>query len=64
MKFPKGSTNASLVLGAAMEPGSDDTHFCKPTDVAVAPNGEFFVSDGYGFLNHFLNSIFLFLLHV
>lgn len=47
MKFPKGSTNASLVLGTAMEPNNDDKHFCKPTDVVVAPNGEFFVSDGY-----------------
>lgn len=28
-------------------PGSDDNHFCKPTDVAVAENGDFFVSDGY-----------------
>ena len=46
MKFPKGSTNASLVMGTSMEPGNDDDHFCKPTDVVVAPNGEFFVSDG------------------
>ena len=51
MKFAKGSSNASLVLGEALQPGSDDTHFCKPTDVAVAPNGEFFVSDGYRLFN-------------
>ncbi|KAH3841699.1 peptidyl-alpha-hydroxyglycine alpha-amidating lyase 2-like [Dreissena polymorpha] len=47
MKIPKGSTTPSLVLGVKMEPGSDDTHFCKPTDVAVASTGEFFVADGY-----------------
>lgn len=37
----------SLVLGEAFVPGKDDHHFCKPTDVAVASNGIFFVSDGY-----------------
>ena len=47
MKIPKGSTTANLTLGVKMEPGSDDTHFCKPTDVAVASNGQFFVADGY-----------------
>ena len=25
----------------------DDKHFCKPTDVAIASTGEFFVADGY-----------------
>lgn len=30
-----------------MEPGSDNEHFCKPTDVAVAASGDFFVADGY-----------------
>ncbi|XP_033750528.1 peptidyl-glycine alpha-amidating monooxygenase A-like [Pecten maximus] len=48
MMFPKGSHEPSdIVLGEAMTPGSDDDHFCKPTDVAVASNGDFFVSDGY-----------------
>ncbi len=28
--------------------GLDGTHFNKPTDVAVAPSGEFYVTDGYG----------------
>lgn len=37
----------SLVLGVAFEPGNDDKSFCKPTAVAVAKNGDFFVSDGY-----------------
>lgn len=47
MKIPAGSQEPSLVLGEAMTPGSDNDHFCKPTDVAVASNGNFFVSDGY-----------------
>jgi peptidylamidoglycolate lyase len=28
--------------------GLDDRHFDKPTNVAVAPNGDFYVADGYG----------------
>ncbi|GBP92642.1 Peptidyl-alpha-hydroxyglycine alpha-amidating lyase 1 [Eumeta japonica] len=28
-------------------PGDDETHFCKPSAVAVRPSGEFFVADGY-----------------
>lgn len=37
----------ALVLGTKFVPGNDDTHFCKPTDVAVLSSGDFFVSDGY-----------------
>ena len=37
-----------LVLGEARVPGADRTHFNKPTDVAVLPDGSFYVSDGYG----------------
>lgn len=37
----------ALVLGTKFVPGNDDTHFCKPTDVAILSNGDFFVSDGY-----------------
>ncbi len=40
------SIKPELVLGVQFEPGSDDKHFCKPTDVAVLRSGEFFVSDG------------------
>lgn len=36
-----------MSLGKKLIPGSDDEHFCKPTDVAVASTGEFFVADGY-----------------
>ncbi|WAR18934.1 AMDB-like protein [Mya arenaria] len=47
MKIPRDSTTPSLVLGTKLEPGNDVSHFCKPTDVAVASNGDFFVADGY-----------------
>uniref|UniRef100_A0A6A7G7G2 Peptidyl-glycine alpha-amidating monooxygenase B-like n=1 Tax=Hirondellea gigas TaxID=1518452 RepID=A0A6A7G7G2_9CRUS len=48
-KFPPkfGDGKPSLVLGTKFVPGSDDTHFCKPTAVAVLKSGEFFVADGY-----------------
>lgn len=36
-----------LVLGEAFIPGSDDKHFCKPTDVAIASTGVIYISDGY-----------------
>jgi hypothetical protein len=35
-------------LGTLGEPGNDATHFFQPTDIAFAPNGDIFVSDGYG----------------
>lgn len=47
LQFPKGSQVPSLTLGEAFVSGSDDKHFCKPTDVAVSSSGIFFVSDGY-----------------
>uniref|UniRef100_A0A8B9P7N1 Peptidylglycine alpha-amidating monooxygenase n=1 Tax=Apteryx owenii TaxID=8824 RepID=A0A8B9P7N1_APTOW len=37
-----------LILGMALQPGSDKNHFCQPTDVAVDPiTGSIYVSDGY-----------------
>ncbi|KAI6178085.1 Peptidylamidoglycolate lyase [Aphelenchoides besseyi] len=36
-----------LELGEKMVPGSDEKHFCKPTDVAVSKQGDIFVADGY-----------------
>ena len=48
-KFEPGKQTPSLTLGKAFEPAqsNDDVErFCKPTDVAVATNGDFFVSDG------------------
>ena len=36
-----------LTLGARGVAGNDSSHFNRPTDVAVAPDGSFYVSDGY-----------------
>ncbi|XP_063996740.1 peptidyl-glycine alpha-amidating monooxygenase isoform X1 [Pogoniulus pusillus] len=37
-----------LILGVALQPGSDRNHFCQPTDVAIDPfTGNIYVSDGY-----------------
>lgn len=35
-------------LGTPGEPGCDATHFNRPTDMAITPDGQVFVSDGYG----------------
>jgi DNA-binding beta-propeller fold protein YncE len=37
----------ALELGVKLQPGSDERHYCKPTDVAIKSDGSFFVSDGY-----------------
>lgn len=37
-----------MILGTPGEPGCDASHFYKVTDMAVAPNGDVFVADGYG----------------
>uniref|UniRef100_F1L7K5 peptidylamidoglycolate lyase n=1 Tax=Ascaris suum TaxID=6253 RepID=F1L7K5_ASCSU len=39
--------NVRMTLGERFKPGDDMRHFCKPTDIAVAKNGHFFVADGY-----------------
>jgi len=37
-----------LTLGESFVPGSDSTHFCKPTDVVVSNDGSnIYVADGY-----------------
>lgn len=40
--------NLLLKLGVAKIAGDDSLHFDKPTDVAITPNGPFYISDGYG----------------
>ena len=40
--------NIALQLGERGVPGTDRDHFHLPTDVAFGPNGEVYVSDGYG----------------
>ncbi|XP_040012984.1 peptidyl-glycine alpha-amidating monooxygenase A isoform X1 [Xiphias gladius] len=43
-----GTDRTLLALGEAFTPGSDNYHFCQPTDVAVdTETGNIFVSDGY-----------------
>jgi DNA-binding beta-propeller fold protein YncE len=37
-----------LTLGELGQAGNDERHFDRPTDVAVLPNGEVYVTDGYG----------------
>jgi peptidylamidoglycolate lyase len=37
-----------LSLGERAVPGNDSTHFNRPSDVAFAADGSFYVSDGYG----------------
>ena len=37
-----------LTLGTPGQPGADATHFAGPTDTAITPSGEVFVTDGYG----------------
>jgi len=49
-KFPPygGDHNPLITLGEKFVPGSDDSHYCKPTSVAVSQDtNSFFVSDGY-----------------
>ena len=45
-KFDPGGT-LLLTLGERGVPGEDEDHFNMPTDVAIANNGTFYVSDGY-----------------
>lgn len=37
-----------MTLGVPGVPGQDAKHFNKPTDMAITPTGEIFVTDGYG----------------
>ncbi|XP_059476851.1 peptidyl-alpha-hydroxyglycine alpha-amidating lyase 1-like [Neocloeon triangulifer] len=48
-KFPPRGRQGrpSMVLGERFVEGNDKKHFCKPTAVAVAKSGDFFVADGY-----------------
>jgi DNA-binding beta-propeller fold protein YncE len=47
MKFSPGG-KLLLTLGRKKQTGSDDHTFNRPTDIAFARNGDFYVSDGYG----------------
>jgi peptidylamidoglycolate lyase len=43
-----GTGRLLLTVGTEGVAGDDATHFALPTDVAVLPDGGFYVSDGYG----------------
>ncbi len=47
-KFSNDGKKLLMTLGERDEPGNDDKHFKRPTDIAWLPDGTFFVSDGYG----------------
>ena len=47
MKFDRNG-HISLTLGVKGKAGTDDKSFNRPTDVAFAPSGEVYISDGYG----------------
>ena len=46
-KFTRDGKKLVMTVGTPMQPGNDETHFDRPTDVAWLPDGTFFVSDGY-----------------
>ncbi|KAK3735836.1 hypothetical protein QZH41_007475 [Actinostola sp. cb2023] len=46
-KYPaSGGSKPLLTVGEKFIPESDESHFCKPTDVAVEKMGSFYVADG------------------
>src|SRR5436305_774723 len=47
MKYTK-TGELLLTLGTKNTAGTDDKTFNRPTDIAFAGNGDFYVSDGYG----------------
>lgn len=49
LRFKKTDLNEpDLILGERFVPGSDEKHFCKPTDVQVSSKTDLvFISDGY-----------------
>jgi DNA-binding beta-propeller fold protein YncE len=47
MKYTK-TGELLMTLGAKDKPGTDEKTFDRPTDIAFAKNGDFYVSDGYG----------------
>ncbi|CAF1152901.1 unnamed protein product [Rotaria sordida] len=44
---PSDLTHPALIVGEMFQPGSGPTQLCRPADIAVMKNGDFFVADGY-----------------
>ena len=43
---PNDLVRPALAVGKKFKPGSGPDQFCRPADVAVMKNGDFFVADG------------------
>ena len=43
---PTDFTRPALTVGKLFDYGAGPNHFCRPADVAVMKNGDFFVADG------------------
>ena len=46
-RFSNDGKKLLQTVGTPNEPGADDKHFYRPTFMAWAPNGDFYVADGY-----------------
>ena len=46
-RFSNDGKTLKQTLGTVNVPGNDATHFYRPTFMAWAPNGDFYVADGY-----------------
>lgn len=46
-KFRPFESKPQLVIGKRFRPGASVKQLCKPTSIAVATTGEFFIADGY-----------------
>ena len=46
-RFSNDGKKLLQTIGTPNEPGADDKHFYRPTFMAWAPNGDFYVADGY-----------------
>lgn len=46
-RFSNDGKKLLQTLGTVNVPGNDSTHFYRPTFMAWAPNGDFYVADGY-----------------
>jgi DNA-binding beta-propeller fold protein YncE len=46
-RFSNDGKKLLQTIGTANVPGADATHFYRPTFMAWAPNGDFYVADGY-----------------
>ncbi|CAF2813402.1 unnamed protein product [Rotaria sp. Silwood2] len=44
---PNDLNHPALVVGEMFKPGAGPSQLCRPADVAVMKNGDFFVADGY-----------------